>query len=141
MLMQTHSILVGYLLWILGFTGSHRFYYGKPISGTIWLCTGGLFLIGWLIDLFLIPMMDSQAERRFATGRYNYTVSWMLLTFLGTFGLHRLYLGKISGLIILGSSLMAVLFPPLILISMIFLIIDFWNLNSTVDELNRRQGA
>ncbi|MDA7628324.1 TM2 domain-containing protein [Verrucomicrobia bacterium] len=139
--MQTHSILVGYLLWILGFTGSHRFYYGKPISGTIWLCTGGLFLIGWLIDLFLIPIMDSQAERRFATGRYNYTVSWMLLTFLGTFGLHRLYLGKISGLIILGSSLVAVLFPPLILISMIFLIIDFWNLNSTVDELNRRQGA
>ena len=139
--MQTHSILVGYLLWILGFTGSHRFYYGKPISGTIWLCTGGLFLIGWLIDLFLIPMMDSQAERRFATGRYNYTVSWMLLTFLGTFGLHRLYLGKISGLIILGSSLVAVLFPPLILISMIFLIIDFWNLNSTVDELNRRHEA
>ncbi|MDC0264490.1 TM2 domain-containing protein [Verrucomicrobia bacterium] len=139
--MQTHSILVGYLLWILGFTGSHRFYYGKPISGTIWLCTGGLFLVGWLIDLFLIPMMDSQAERRFATGRYNYTVSWMLLTFLGTFGLHRLYLGKISGLIILGSSLMAVLFPPLILISMIFLIIDFWNLNSTVDELNRRHEA
>ncbi len=86
-------------------------------------------------------MMDSQAERRFATGRYNYTVSWMLLTFLGTFGLHRLYLGKISGLIILGSSLMAVLFPPLILISMIFLIIDFWNLNSTVDELNRRHEA
>ncbi|MDA7662188.1 TM2 domain-containing protein [Verrucomicrobia bacterium] len=139
--MQTHSILVGYLLWILGFTGSHRFYYGKPISGTIWLCTGGLFLIGWLIDLFLIPIMDSQAERRFATGRYNYTVSWMLLTFLGTLGLHRLYLGKISGLIILGSSLVAVLFPPLILISMIFLIIDFWNLNSTVDELNRRQGV
>ena len=139
--MQTHSILVGYLLWILGFTGSHRFFYGKPISGTIWLCTGGLFLIGWLIDLFLIPIMDSQAERRFATGRYNYTVSWMLLTFLGTFGLHRLYLGKISGLIILGSSLMAVLFPPLILISMIFLIIDFWNLNSTVDELNRRHEA
>ena len=139
--MQTHSILVGYLLWILGFTGSHRFYYGKPISGTIWLCTGGLFLIGWLIDLVLIPIMDSQAERRFATGRYNYTVSWILLTFLGTFGLHRLYLGKISGLIILGSSLVAVLFPPLILISMIFLIIDFWNLNSTVDELNRRQGA
>ena len=137
--MQTHSILVGYLLWILGFTGSHRFYYGKPISGTIWLCTGGLFLMGWLIDLFLIPIMDSQAERRFATGRYNYTVSWMLLTFLGTLGLHRLYLGKISGLIILGSSLMAILFPPLILISMIFLIIDFWNLNSTVDELNRRQ--
>ncbi len=34
---KTHSMLIGYiLLWICGFTGSHRFYYGKPITGTIW---------------------------------------------------------------------------------------------------------
>ncbi len=31
---ETHSVLVGYILWIFGFTGSHRFYYGKPITGT-----------------------------------------------------------------------------------------------------------
>jgi TM2 domain-containing membrane protein YozV len=51
---QTHSKVVGYVLWIFGFTGSHRFYFGKPISGTIWFFTGGLLLIGWLIDVFLI---------------------------------------------------------------------------------------
>ena len=52
---DTHSKTIGYLLWIFGFTGSHRFYYGKPITGTIWFFTLGLLGIGWLIDLFLIP--------------------------------------------------------------------------------------
>jgi hypothetical protein len=33
---DTHSKVLGYLLWIVGFTGSHRFYYGKPVTGTIW---------------------------------------------------------------------------------------------------------
>ncbi|MBT5926410.1 MAG: NINE protein [Verrucomicrobia bacterium] len=135
--MQTHSIVIGYLLWIFGFTGSHRFYFGKPISGTIWLFTGGLFFVGWLIDLFLIPSMDAEAERRYATGRYNYTISWVLLTFLGSLGLHRFYLGKLSGLIILCASFAAILFPPFALITLVFLVIDFWTLNDTVDELNR----
>ena len=40
---NTHSTLIGYLLWIFGFLGSHRFYYGKPITGTIWFFTLGLF--------------------------------------------------------------------------------------------------
>jgi TM2 domain-containing membrane protein YozV len=33
---DTHSLGIGYLLWIFGFMGSHRFYYGRPVSGTIW---------------------------------------------------------------------------------------------------------
>src|SRR5688572_19782272 len=61
---DTHSKVIGYLLWIFGFTGSHRFYFGKPITGTIWFFTFGLFLIGWIIDLFLIPSLDRQADRR-----------------------------------------------------------------------------
>lgn len=52
---NTHSVVIGYLLWIFGFLGSHRFYYGKPVTGTIWFFTLGLFFIGWIIDLFLIP--------------------------------------------------------------------------------------
>ena len=91
---DTHSKVIGYLLWIFGFTGSHRFYYGKPISGTIWLFTCGLFLIGWIVDLFLIPSMDRQADRRFVAGPINYSVAWILLTFLGFFGIHRFYMGK-----------------------------------------------
>ena len=134
--MDTHSKLIGYLLWIFGFTGSHRFYFGKPITGTIWLFTGGLFLIGWFVDLFLIPSMDREADRRFTPGRWNYTIAWALLTFLGYLGLHRLYLGKMSGLIILISTLLAFVFPPIALIPFIFIIMDFWTLNDQVSEKN-----
>ena len=28
---DTHSKVIGYLLWIFGFTGAHRFSYGKPV--------------------------------------------------------------------------------------------------------------
>ena len=53
----THKVFIGYFLWIFGFLGAHRFYYGRQISGTIYLLTLGLFLIGWIVDLFLIPGM------------------------------------------------------------------------------------
>lgn len=99
---NTHLKLIGYVLWIFGFTGSHRFYYGKPISGTIWFFTFGLLFIGWIIDLFLIPSMDRQADFRYTGGNLNYTVAWILLTFLGFFGIHRFYMGKwITGIIYL----------------------------------------
>jgi len=99
---DTHSKTVGYVLWIFGFTGSHRFYYGKPVTGTIWFFTLGLLGIGWLIDLFLIPSMDRQADFRFRSGPINYSVAWVLLTFLGFFGVHRMYMGKwITGLLYL----------------------------------------
>ncbi len=65
---DTHSKTIGYLLWIFGFTGAHRFYYGKPVTGAIWFFTLGLLGVGWLIDLFLIPGMDRQADQRFTAG-------------------------------------------------------------------------
>ena len=61
---DTHLKSVGYIVWLFGFTGAHRFYYGKQITGTIWFFTLGLLGIGWLIDLFLIPGMDRQADFR-----------------------------------------------------------------------------
>ncbi|MCA9210433.1 MAG: NINE protein, partial [Planctomycetales bacterium] len=78
MTMQNNSHLksIGYLLWLFGFTGAHRFYFGKPISGTIWFFTLGLLGVGWLIDLFLIPSMDRQADRRFRQGPIDYTLAW-----------------------------------------------------------------
>ena len=71
---DTHSKVIGYLLWIFGFTGAHRFYYGKPVTGTIWFFTFGLLGIGWLIDVFLIPAMDREADLRFTPGPIEYNV-------------------------------------------------------------------
>ncbi len=126
---DTHSKLVGYALWVLGFTGSHRFYYGKPVTGTIWFFTLGLLGIGWLIDLFLIPSMDRQADFRFRPGPINYSVAWVLLTFLGLFGVHRMYLGKwITGLLYLVTL-------GLFGIGYLY---DYWTLN---DQIAIRNGS
>lgn len=97
-----HSTFLGYIFWIFGFIGLHRFYYGKPISGAIWALTLGLFFIGWIIDLFLIPDMADDARTRFPGGHYDYNLTWILLVVLGVFGVHRFYQGKIlSGLLYL----------------------------------------
>lgn len=124
---ETHSKVIGYVLWILGFTGSHRFYFGKPVSGTIWFFTAGLFLIGWIIDLLLIPGMARQADRRYVSGPVDYSVAWILLTFLGPFGVHRFYLRK------WGTGLLYLLTFGLLGIGVIY---DFWTLNSQISELN-----
>ena len=91
---DTHRKLVGYALWLFGFTGAHRFFYGRPISGTLWFFTLGLFGIGWLIDVLLIPGMDRAADVRYVAGPNDYNLGWLLLTFLGVFGAHRFYLGR-----------------------------------------------
>ena len=124
---DTHSKTIGYLLWIFGFMGAHRFYYGKPWTGTLWFFTLGLFFIGWIVDLFLIPSMDDKADRRFRSGPVNFNLCWILLTFLGIFGAHRLYLGKWTTAIIYfftgGLFLLGVLY-------------DYWTLNEQISEKN-----
>ncbi|AZZ91097.1 NINE protein [Hahella sp. KA22] len=124
---DTHSKAMGYILWIFGFTGSHRFYYGKPVTGTIWFFTLGLLGIGWIIDLFLIPSMDREADRRFKDGSTSYTASWILLTFLGFFGVHRFYMGKwLTGLLyLLTGGLLG-----------LGILYDFWTLNDQISEVN-----
>lgn len=123
----THTPLIGYLLWLFGFTGSHRFYYGRPISGTLYFFTLGLFLIGWLVDLFLIPGMDREADLRFTSGPADFNVAWILLTFLGLFGIHRMYMGKwLTGILYLVTG-------GLFGIGYIY---DYWTLNDQLSQLN-----
>jgi len=127
---DTHRKTIGYILWIFGFLGAHRFYYGKPVTGTIYFFTLGLLLIGWIVDLFLIPSMDRQADLRFRTGRYDYSVAWVLLTFLGIFGIHRFYLGKWF------TGILYLLTGGLFLIGYIY---DYWTLNDQLTILNSEQ--
>ena len=123
---HTHSMVMGYVLWIFGFMGAHRFYYGKRVSGVIWFFTLGLLFIGWFIDLFLIPGMDREAERRFHAGPVDYNVCWILLTFLGFFGVHRFYMGKwLTGLLYLLTG-------GLFLVGVLY---DYLTLNQQINEL------
>lgn len=124
---STHSKLIGYLLWIFGFTGSHRFYYGRPITGTIWFFTLGLLFVGWFIDLFLIPSMDRAADKQFVAGRIDFSVACILLTFLGVFGVHRFYMGK------LGTGLLYLLTLGLFGIGILY---DYWTLNAQISSRN-----
>jgi len=124
---DNHSKVIGYLLWLFGFLGAHRFYYGKPVTGTIWFFTLGLLGIGWLVDLFLIPGMDRDADLRFRSGAIDYSVAWLLLTFLGLFGVHRMYQGKwVTGILYLftgGFFLLGILY-------------DFWTMNEQISARN-----
>lgn len=50
------SLLLTYLLWLIGgLLGLHKFYLGRPFVGLLYFFTGGLFLIGWIVDFFTIP--------------------------------------------------------------------------------------
>jgi TM2 domain-containing membrane protein YozV len=55
------SKIATYFLWFfLGIFSAHRFYLGKIGSGILYLLTGQLLGIGWVIDFFLI---DGMVER------------------------------------------------------------------------------
>lgn len=125
---ETHSLVIGYLLWIFGFLGAHRFYYGRQFSGTLYFLTLGLLFIGWIIDLFLIPSLNRKADIRYQPGPIDYNIAWLLLTFLGLFGVHRMYMGKwVTGIVYL-------LTLGLFGVGYIF---DLWTLN---DQINERNG-
>ncbi len=125
---KTHSIPLGYILWIFGFMGAHRFYYGRTITGVIYFFTFGLLFIGWIIDFFRIPEMERQASHHYFPGKYDYNVSWVLLTFLGYLGVHRFYLGKwITGIIWMFTG-------GFFLVGYLY---DLLNLNEIVSERNR----
>jgi TM2 domain-containing membrane protein YozV len=71
--------------------------------------------------------MDKEADLRFREGRIDYTVAWILLTFLGILGVHRMYMGKwISGLIYLLTG-------GLFLVGYIY---DYWTLNDQITVIN-----
>jgi TM2 domain/IclR helix-turn-helix domain len=66
------SLLLTYFLWLVGgFFGLHKFYLGRPLIGLLYFFTGGLFIVGWLVDFFTIPRQVRIANLL----RYNQSAS------------------------------------------------------------------
>jgi TM2 domain-containing membrane protein YozV len=128
----SHNKLVGYLLWIIGFTGAHRFYYGKPLTGALWFFTAGLLGVGWLIDIFLIPAMNREASLRYRPGSVDYGVAWLFLALLGWLGIHRFYQGKII------TGVLYLLTGGLFFVGIIY---DVCTLNEQIDEVHSRDRS
>jgi predicted transcriptional regulator/TM2 domain-containing membrane protein YozV len=67
-----YSVGTAYLFWLLsgfGALGFHRFYLGKIPTGLLWMCTGGLGMIGSIFDFFTLPSQVRQANIRRTIGQ------------------------------------------------------------------------
>jgi TM2 domain-containing membrane protein YozV len=76
-----YSTGLAYFLWFIGGFGAaglHRFYLGKIPTGILWMCTGGLSMIGSVYDFLTLPRQVMEANFRRAinanvnTGRQNW---------------------------------------------------------------------
>ncbi|MDR0669849.1 MAG: TM2 domain-containing protein [Treponema sp.] len=62
-----YSVGIAYLLWLLsgfGALGFHRFYLGKIPTGILWMCTGGLGMLGSIYDFFTMSGQVHEANIR-----------------------------------------------------------------------------
>ena len=88
-------------------------------------------LVCWALAgfwIFFSLSMAREADLRFTEGKINYDVAWILLTFLGIFGIHRFYMGKwISGILYLFT---------LGIFGMGY-IYDFWTLKDQITVVNK----
>ncbi len=101
-------------------------------AGAIWALTMGLLLVGWLIDLFLIPAMVEDASERYPAKTTDYNLAWVLLVLLGIFGAHRFYQGKIlSGFLYLFT----------LGVFGLGIIYDLFTLNEQIAEANTRPSG
>ena len=74
--------------------------------------------------------MDRSADRRFRSGPVNFNLTWVLLTFLGIFGLHRLYMGKWI------TAILYFFTGGLFLLGVLY---DYWTLNEQISTRNMQR--
>ncbi|MBL4570544.1 MAG: TM2 domain-containing protein, partial [Alcanivorax sp.] len=71
--------------------------------------------------------MNRDANNQFKSGETDYSVAWVLMLFLGIFGAHRFYMGKI------GTGVLYLLTLGLLGFGVIY---DLFTLNGQVSERN-----
>lgn len=62
-----YSLPIAYILWLIsgfGAMGFHRMYLGKFVSGILYFFTGGLFMVGGIVDVFRMPRLVEEANMR-----------------------------------------------------------------------------
>ncbi|MDR1412092.1 MAG: NINE protein [Spirochaetaceae bacterium] len=62
-----YNVGLAYLFWLVsgfGALGFHRFYLGKIPTGLLWMCTGGLGMLGSIYDFFTLPGQVREANIR-----------------------------------------------------------------------------
>ena len=75
--------------------------------------------------------MDREADIRFIDGDIDYNIAWLLLAFLGLFGIHRMYMGKwLTGILYLLTG-------GFFLIGIIY---DLWTINDQISLLNGQRA-
>lgn len=76
--------------------------------------------------------MERKADLRYETGPTDYSVVWILQTFAGLFGIHRMYMGKwLTGILWLCTG-------GLLFVGYVY---DFCTLNRQVSERNAEAKA
>ena len=68
---NANDILVATLFGFLGFAGIQRFLTGQILLGFVYFFTGGLFLIGTLVDLFTYKSIANDYNRHLAYDCYQ----------------------------------------------------------------------
>ena len=62
---EKKSLIESYLLWLIfGFVGAHHFYLRRIEFGIVYFFTFGLLGCGWLIDMFRMPYLVSQTNKK-----------------------------------------------------------------------------
>ena len=64
-ILRLKNLFVAYMLCLfLGILGAHKFYLNRPLLGVVYFFSGGLFLIGWIYDLFTLPRQINDYNER-----------------------------------------------------------------------------
>ena len=67
----TEALIMFFITLFVGIIGVHRFVKGKVLTGILWLCTAGLFGVGYIFDLVTSGCTLVRAGVGLATGANN----------------------------------------------------------------------
>lgn len=95
--MKTTTTAYLFALSPFGILGLHHYYLNRWKWGLLYTLTGGIFGIGWLVDLFRIPQLVTRANNHLrgeGLGLIHIDDVYLLWFPFGILGAHHYYLGR-----------------------------------------------